>query len=95
MHCHRNYRLALEKFGFDFADGLDSDTWATAVRIFQKRHVLAHKMGLVDAEYVQKANDSHAIEGRKVRVSSDEVSQAAGIVEQLGRQLVQGIPASR
>lgn len=83
-----------EKFGFDFADGLESETWATAVRIFQKRHLLAHKMGVVDAEYVQKANDPHAVEGRKVRVSSEEASQAAGIVKQLGQRLFQGVSAS-
>lgn len=88
-------RQVQEKLGFDFADGLDLETWATAVRIFQKRHLLAHKMGVVDAEYVQKANDPHAVEGRKVRVSSDEVSQAIGIVGQLGHRLFQGTSAAR
>ena len=54
------------KFGFDFADGLDTDSWMAACRVFEKRHLLAHKMGVIDAEYVQKVNDPGAIVGRRV-----------------------------
>jgi hypothetical protein len=42
-----------ETFGFDFADGPDADARDMACRVFQKRHVLAHAMGLIDAKYVE------------------------------------------
>jgi hypothetical protein len=50
-------RRVRETFGFDFADSLSSDEWHSACRVFQKRHLLAHKMGVIDEDYLQKAND--------------------------------------
>ena len=78
-------------FGIDFADTLTPTDWDCACRVFQKRHVLAHKMGVIDEEYVHKANDPFAVIGRKVRVTPDEVKSAINIIEILGRRLFQGI----
>jgi len=70
--------------------------WERACRVFQKRHLLAHKMGVIDEEYVQKANDAGAVVGRKIHVDKDEVTSAIGIIEALGRRLFAGVhhPAS-
>jgi hypothetical protein len=84
-------RKVQEIFGFDFADGLASGEWDSSCRIFQKRHVLAHKMGVMDADYVQKANDAGAIVGRKIRVQKDEVESAIRIIGTLGGRLFDGI----
>jgi len=84
-------RRVLETFGFDFADCTDSDEWDCACRVFQKRHLLAHKMSVIDEEYVQKANDPGAVVGRKIYVSHDEVNSAIRIVEALGRRLFSGV----
>jgi hypothetical protein len=54
-------RKVQDAFGFDFADSLGSDEWDCACRVFQKRHLLAHKMGVIDEEYLQKAIDPGAI----------------------------------
>jgi hypothetical protein len=53
-------------------------------------------MGVIDEEYVQKANDHGAILGRKIHVSNDEVTSAIGIIDTLGRRLFAGVlhPAS-
>ncbi len=89
-------RKVLEIFGFDFGDSLPPDEWERACRVFQKRHLLAHKMGVIDEEYVQKANDPDAIVGRKIYVDKDEATSAIGIIEALGRRLFAGVlhPAS-
>lgn len=84
-------RRVQETCGFDFSDVLVSEDWERANRIFQKRHLLAHKMGVVDEEYVKKANDPTAIAGRKIQVSREEVSAAINIVERLGRRLFDGV----
>ena len=63
-------RKVQQIFGFDFADGLGSGEWDGACRIFQKRHLLAHRMGVVDEEYIQKANDPGAVAGRKIRLGN-------------------------
>jgi hypothetical protein len=84
-------RNVLEKFGFDFGDAITSEQWNFVCRVFQKRHLLAHKMGVIDDEYVQKANDAGAIAGRKAQVSRDEVIFSIGLVETLGRRLFAGL----
>jgi hypothetical protein len=86
--AHRRVR---EVFGFDFADGLAAREWEIACRTFQKRHLLAHKMGVVDDDYVQKANDSGAVVGRKVRVTAEKVDAAIAIIETLGARLYAGV----
>ena len=78
-------------FGFDFADGLRPDEWDAACRAFQKRHLLAHKMGVIDDEYIQKANDPGAILGRRVALNQAEVEVCISIVEALGRRLFAGV----
>jgi hypothetical protein len=80
-----------EVFKFDFADGLSAADWDLACRLFQKRHLPAHKMGVIDEDYVQKAKDPGAIVGRKVRVTSDEVAAAIAIGETLGGRLYAGV----
>jgi hypothetical protein len=84
-------RRVRESFGFDFADELDAAAWNYLGRIFLKRHLLAHKMGVIDADYVQKANDSEAVAGRKIRVSYEEVTFSIKLVETLGRSLFRGV----
>jgi len=84
-------RNVQEKFGFDFADGLTAEQWQYVSRVFQKRHLLAHKMGVIDDEYVQRANDPGAVAGRKVQVSPNEVRSSIETIEILGRRLFGGI----
>ena len=88
-------RRVQEAFGFDFADALSPNSWIDVCRIFQKRHLLAHKMGVVDHEYVEKANDPAAIPGRKIQVTKDEVALALRLTETLGQRLFKGLLASK
>jgi hypothetical protein len=87
-------RHVRETFDFDFVDELSSDSWKSICRIFQKRHVLSHKMGVIDGEYVQRANDPEAVVGRRVRVTHEEVSIAIGVAEALGQRLFKGLFAT-
>ena len=84
-------RKVQEVFGFDFADTLGTGDWESACRVFQKRHLLAHKMGVIDDDYIQKANDPGAIVSRKIRVASDEVDSATAIIKTLGERLFAGV----
>jgi hypothetical protein len=88
-------RRVLETFGFDFADSIGPNEWERAARVFQKRHLLAHKMGVIDEEYRQKSKDPEAIVGRKVQLSKNEVDSAIEIIEVLGRRLFEGVFSTR
>jgi hypothetical protein len=46
-------------------------------RAFQKRHLLAHRMGVVDDDYLRQAGDTSAREGQRVTVASSEVEETA------------------
>jgi hypothetical protein len=78
-------------YSFDMADCLAGDEWLCACRGFQKRHLMAHRMGVVDDAYVSKAQDPSANVGRKVTLDKAEVAALVEIVEKLGRRLYEGV----
>lgn len=86
-------RRVRDAFAFDFADVLNADQWDQVCRVFQKRHLLAHKMGVIDDDYIRKANDATAVVGRKITVSRDEVTAIIGLIELLGKWLFQSLPS--
>lgn len=48
-------------------------------------------MGVVDDDYMKKANDPGAVVGRKISVTSQEITVVINIVENLGRRLFDGL----
>ena len=50
------------------------------LKLFQKRHLVAHKMGVVDQEYLNRTEDKRAIVGHKIVVSTVEVQQFANTI---------------
>lgn len=84
-------RRVRDRFAFDFADSVTPTDWEIACRVFQKRHLLAHKMGVVDEDYLKKANDPGAVVGRKIIITPDEITATINIIEALGRRLFDGL----
>lgn len=52
------------------------------MEILEKRHPIAHNLGVVDRKYLAKAR-SGEIAGREVRVTADRVVKAADVVESI------------
>ena len=63
----------LDEFGIDITDGLDASEWKFVVCQFQKRHLLAHRMGVVDEEYVSKTGSHPEWLGKKVSITENDV----------------------
>lgn len=78
-------------FTFDLISGLSADEWKAAGQGFQKRHLLAHKMGVIDEEYVRKSGDSRAVVGRKISTNRDEVRELVRIVGKLARHILSAL----
>lgn len=78
-----NQRLQV-LFGFDLMSGLPSSEWDLVSRCFQKRHLLAHKMGIIDEAYINASKDSQAIAGRKVSISAEEITRLIDALRKLG-----------
>lgn len=79
-------------FGFDLAGGVGSSDWDLAFRCFQKRHLLAHAMGVVDEAYLKATGDVQAVKGRKVSIAPDEVASLVATLKLLGAHLVDHLP---
>lgn len=74
-------------FSFELNEGLPAGEWNTLIRGFQKRHLLSHKMGVVDADYLRKSGDRNAVMGRKVGIDAGEVKELVLLVSKLARHL--------
>ncbi len=74
-------------FGFDLMTFIPTQDWDFACCCLKKRNLLAHKMGVVDKEYVQATKDPAAVVGRKVQIKPEEVKRLTDIIGQLGEKL--------
>ena len=73
--------------GIDFSSAIDEKEWETIIRCFQKRHLLAHTMGVIDDDYIKKSKDSKAILGRKIVITQDEVIELVQLLKKIGSNL--------
>jgi len=84
----RNVR---DLFGVDLHASLTAQEWKAAVIGFQKRHLFAHRMGVVDEEYVQRTGDTSAVVGHKTRIAADEVRDLVRVLGKLAGFLSGGL----
>lgn len=47
--------------------------WTALTTLFQKRHLIAHQLGVVDQEYLTKTGDSAAELGKRVPLNVAEI----------------------
>ena len=84
-------------FQFDLAAPLRNEDWELLVKHFQKRHLIAHKMGVVDEDYIRTTGDKNAVIGSKVRIDLDDLTEFVLVIRKLGEYLITelGIPVSQ
>jgi len=85
----------LEAFGIDLSAHVTADEWQAAVCGFQKRHLVAHKMGVVDQDYITKTGDITAVVGRKISIGADEVRELVRITSKVAGSLSGDLQAVR
>jgi hypothetical protein len=76
----------------DYSDFLDQPENADLIRLVQARHVLAHRDGLVDAEYVARSGDARYQVGQGLVVKAAEVCRLAALVQKLAAGVAVAIP---
>ena len=81
-------RTVLQTVGINITEVVSPKEWEQVVTLFQKRHLVAHKLGVVDQEYVDRTADSEAVVGRKIRVSAKEVTELNEILWTLAESLM-------
>ena len=65
----------IDKPGIDISSGTSNEDWVFVKEQFQKRHLLAHKMGVVDDEFCRKTGMDESMVGRKMTISKEDVEQ--------------------
>jgi len=63
----------LKEHGLDISARLDANQWNFVSEQFQKRHLLAHKMGVIDEEFIVKTGKDQSLIGRKVSITENDV----------------------
>lgn len=81
-----------QAFGKDYADHLDASELAALSRFFQQRHLLAHKDGLVDEDYVKKSGDGAYRPGQRLVVRDEAVRHCVNLVQKLAAGLAGDVP---
>jgi hypothetical protein len=57
-------------------------------RCFQQRHLLQHKDGIVDQEYIEKSGDSDYKVGKKLTISKNDVIIYLKIIGKIGQEIL-------
>ena len=74
------WRLA---FGKEYSDHLGSGGLGVLTRIFQQRHLLAHRQGLVDEDYIKRSGDTSYRIGQRLVVREAAVREGLALVGKL------------
>ena len=84
-----NEGSALWKSAFDsgYDAHLSHPELDTLNRYFQRRHLLAHREGLVDADYIAKTSDQSYREGQRLVIRKSAVRECLVLVETLAKGL--------
>lgn len=69
--------------GSAYADHLKQEEIIALHRTFQQRHLLTHRQGLVDEDYITRSGDTRYKVDQRIVVRIDAVLEAATIVEKL------------
>jgi hypothetical protein len=84
-----------EQFSADFAAVVTPADWKHVRCAFQKRHLLAHKMGVVDEDYFSATGDSTSLLGRKVSIAAPEVRELVARLQILGAELFRSLESKQ
>lgn len=73
--------------GKSYTDLVASGDLAALGRYFQQRHLLAHRQGIVDEDYIRKSGDASRRPGQRIVVREQDVLDCVGYIERLARTM--------
>lgn len=82
-------------FRHDLASPVTASEFNALNTLFQKRHLVAHRMGVVDLEYIASTGDASTPEGRKVSFDAKEVLVTLGLLRTVSKAFfahLEGLP---
>lgn len=70
-------------FNEGYGDWLTATEFARMNTLFQRRHLLSHREGLVDEKYLQRANDSTYKLGQRIVVKENDVNELLKLIRKV------------
>lgn len=74
--------------GKDYQDWLTSTEYSLLVKCFQQRHILQHKDGVVDEEYILKSGDTLYTIGQRLIIKESDIENYSAIISKLGQIII-------
>lgn len=87
QNINRATKILEQEFDIDLSAPLEEEEWRRLKIGFEKRHVLAHRMGVIDERYVERTGASEELIGREVPLNAEEVEAMLGSVGRLAEHL--------
>lgn len=78
--------------GYGYEDWLLPDELSRLTILFQRRHLLAHSEGIVDAKYISNTNDSRYREGQRIVVAEQDIEDLRRILAKLAGAIRDAVP---
>jgi len=75
------WKKAIKK---DYLSWLTSEELSSLKLLFQKRHILTHNEGIVDAHYIKKSGDIFYKEGQRIVISDKDINDILICLEKIG-----------
>jgi hypothetical protein len=92
QNLSRASALLARLFGVDLSAAVPPAAWTAAQTAFMKRHLLAHKAGVIDQQYLDQTGESPALLRRRLRISAGDVALLVDTILALGEHLIKTLP---
>ena len=81
-------KLWKDNANIEYQNWLSNGEMADLKKYFQQRHLLEHKNGIVDDDYIRKSGDTKYIAGQRLVINESDVSEFLAIIMKLGDGLI-------
>lgn len=92
QNLHRACMRLNDLFGIDLRGNIAAEDWNVLHIGFMRRHLLEHRAGVVDQQYIKETGEAASLLGRRVPVTPPAVEALVSAVEKLGRILITLLP---
>lgn len=75
--------------GKDYTDWLSENEYKLLVKCFQQRHILQHKDGIIDSDYLVKSGDVNYNIGQRLVVKENDIKSYCAVISKLGEKIIQ------
>jgi hypothetical protein len=93
----QNLRRSSDKvyglFGINMKQAISEADWNFAQIAFMRRHLIAHRGGVIDKQFLEETGEPSQLRGRRVVTASSDVDRLCGVILAVGTFLINHLPS--